>query len=358
MLPTIIRTTFEGSPPFLLWYEWGVLAGLFITLAGTFWIFVDAHRRDIDATAWKSLAAVACVLNVPALLARLNGQFALDVRASLPLVAVLSMVGVLLAVVAVIAHAFAKDPARRCEVCGQPMDSTWTSCPRHAAPLQPLSGGVGVGGWSAQAPIPSQVGFSSPGQSDATLTEFPGPFSSNNGGISSTMNNESLPAIGLPTIGNVGASGGAGAQTQIFGGSGGVSSPPGGVPGGTMVISTKKVEDRPLAFLFYEDGPNRSWRGKDFRLNVDRTRVGRAAGNDISLNDQAVSTNHFVIRHEKGTYTLQDAASTNGTLVNGGRVAEHVLHDNDLIEVGETRLRFRSLAGGSSAAQLAAATEA
>ncbi len=78
------------------------------------------------------------------------------------------------------------------------------------------------------------------------------------------------------------------------------------------------------------------------RLNQGDTRVGRGKEvNDLVFADKAVSREHMLIREEHGHFTLYDRGSRTGTLVNGSRVESPLLlaHD-DIIEIGDTRLRF------------------
>jgi hypothetical protein len=71
------------------------------------------------------------------------------------------------------------------------------------------------------------------------------------------------------------------------------------------------------------------------------TSIGRAAANDIVLDDSSASSQHCRIRPEDGRFVLHDLKSTNGTIVNGKRVERHVLAEGDVVQVGETSLQFR-----------------
>jgi pSer/pThr/pTyr-binding forkhead associated (FHA) protein len=62
---------------------------------------------------------------------------------------------------------------------------------------------------------------------------------------------------------------------------------------------------------------------------------------DIVLNDEKVSRKHAsvaVVRVDK--FTLTDLASRNGTFVNGVRLSNQELKQNDLIRIGDTTFRF------------------
>ena len=69
--------------------------------------------------------------------------------------------------------------------------------------------------------------------------------------------------------------------------------------------------------------------------------VGRDAGNDVVLNDDAASAKHAVLSFADGEWWLEDAASTNGTLLNGTRVREKArVHYGDHVQVGRIALRL------------------
>jgi hypothetical protein len=77
-------------------------------------------------------------------------------------------------------------------------------------------------------------------------------------------------------------------------------------------------------------------------LGPDPILIGRDPQNDVVLDDRRVSRKHAEIRLRLGRYTLYDLQSTNGTYVNGRRVAEKVLDDGDRISVGGLELLFRA----------------
>jgi hypothetical protein len=81
--------------------------------------------------------------------------------------------------------------------------------------------------------------------------------------------------------------------------------------------------------------------GRVFRLSdAAPMSIGRAKANDIVLDDLAVSSQHCRVRAEDGHFVVHDLKSTNGTFVNEQRVARHLLGEGDVLQVGETHLRF------------------
>ena len=72
-------------------------------------------------------------------------------------------------------------------------------------------------------------------------------------------------------------------------------------------------------------------------------RIGRGVANDIRLMNDSISTHHAEIhRRREGDFYVVDLASTNGVFVNDEKVHQGELKNNDIIELGEVRLRFGS----------------
>ncbi|HEY3061184.1 MAG TPA: FHA domain-containing protein [Chloroflexota bacterium] len=90
-MPDTIMRTFSNFPLVLNWYQWGVVFGFLITLVIATWVFLSARRAVLEATVWKTLAVVACIVGTPAVLARLHAGFATEMRGSLLLLAYFSM---------------------------------------------------------------------------------------------------------------------------------------------------------------------------------------------------------------------------------------------------------------------------
>ena len=102
--------------------------------------------------------------------------------------------------------------------------------------------------------------------------------------------------------------------------------------GSTLVLTLKPL-------LHVTKGPNF---GKFYEVNLDSsTSIGRAKGNDIVVEDRAISSQHCRIRPLGGVYELIDMKSTNGTFVNERKVARTNLSPGDTIKLGETAMQFR-----------------
>lgn len=87
---------------------------------------------------------------------------------------------------------------------------------------------------------------------------------------------------------------------------------------------------------------------KHLHLTKDRTTLGRKPGNDIVLDNAAVSGQHcvFELRGLADVY-VEDLGSTNGTFVNNAKVQRQLLQDEDVVAVAGFRLRYLASSGES-----------
>jgi hypothetical protein len=76
-----------------------------------------------------------------------------------------------------------------------------------------------------------------------------------------------------------------------------------------------------------------------------RLSVGRVADNELSLNDASVSKIHAALTmNAQGTLLVADTGSTNGTFINGRRIAygeARQIEDGDVVSFGDVEVRFR-----------------
>ena len=82
--------------------------------------------------------------------------------------------------------------------------------------------------------------------------------------------------------------------------------------------------------------------GTNHVLDRATTTIGRLSECDIVVDDAGASRQHAEVRRTDAGFALTDLGSTNGTLVNGTPIREHLLDDGDRITIGETDLEFRS----------------
>jgi two-component system cell cycle response regulator len=78
--------------------------------------------------------------------------------------------------------------------------------------------------------------------------------------------------------------------------------------------------------------------GQMFRVDQSETVIGRAAEAGIRLEDDGVSRKHARVIQLDNQLWIEDLESANGTFVNEGRVARHLLRDGDKIQMGSTTI--------------------
>jgi hypothetical protein len=82
-----------------------------------------------------------------------------------------------------------------------------------------------------------------------------------------------------------------------------------------------------------------------FKPGGRRLNVGRASDNDLTLNDASVSKIHAaLLMTAEGTLLVADTGSTNGTYLNGRRIAygeSRLIEDGDVVGFGDVEVRLR-----------------
>jgi DNA-binding NtrC family response regulator len=105
-------------------------------------------------------------------------------------------------------------------------------------------------------------------------------------------------------------------------------------------------EDRPDAIqvrgfaLEIASGPDQ---GKSLRGEKRSLLFGTHPSSDLVLTDPHVSRLHARLDVEDAEYVIRDLGSTNGTRVGGVRIREACLEDGTVVEIGQTRVRFKLL---------------
>ena len=78
-------------------------------------------------------------------------------------------------------------------------------------------------------------------------------------------------------------------------------------------------------------------------LPAKAMRIGRIPDNDLVLSDLNVSRHHAELRKSPtGTYEIVDLGSHNGTFVNGQRVTNQLLTEQDLVSIGSSTFRLKA----------------
>lgn len=106
-----------------------------------------------------------------------------------------------------------------------------------------------------------------------------------------------------------------------------------------MLTKKIRIQKSPLssAFLYWKN--NNSMERKEI---VNFLTIGREQRNTLVLDDDFVSRSHACIekKTEKGVYILRDKNSQNGVFLNGARIREAILNNNDSVQIGKTQFTF------------------
>jgi len=81
---------------------------------------------------------------------------------------------------------------------------------------------------------------------------------------------------------------------------------------------------------------------REYSIDKDSISIGRKHGNDIQLNDLTISGRHSLITTVGENVFIDDLGSTNGSLLNGARIAKSKLQHSDVIQVGNYQFTFFS----------------
>jgi len=81
---------------------------------------------------------------------------------------------------------------------------------------------------------------------------------------------------------------------------------------------------------------------EEYILAGEQTTVGRHPSNDIVLSLDSISRFHSRIDRRGEFFVVQDLNSSNGSMVNGERVTQMVVHDGDQVTFGNVEFRFRN----------------
>ncbi|MBN1812524.1 MAG: FHA domain-containing protein [Anaerolineae bacterium] len=117
---------------------------------------------------------------------------------------------------------------------------------------------------------------------------------------------------------------------------------PGVLPPSGQVVEGQVTQAQPATGqiwgrLVIVSGPKQ---GVVFPLRQPVVAIGRAADNNIVLQDNSVSGHHACIELRGAQAFIIDQGSSNGTYVNGRRLQQAQLFGGEVILMGDTRLRF------------------
>lgn len=79
---------------------------------------------------------------------------------------------------------------------------------------------------------------------------------------------------------------------------------------------------------------------KEYELDQEILTIGRKPGNDIHIDNLAVSGTHAKILTILNDSFIEDLNSTNGTIINNKKITKHALANGDTIMIGKHQLQY------------------
>jgi pSer/pThr/pTyr-binding forkhead associated (FHA) protein len=95
--------------------------------------------------------------------------------------------------------------------------------------------------------------------------------------------------------------------------------------------------DGSAAMIYIHRGPSQ---GSRFLITAAGASIGRAATNEIFLDDVTVSRKHAEISVEGKSFHFKDLGSLNGSYINGAQSPVHHLQSGDEIQIGKFHMLF------------------
>ncbi len=80
-----------------------------------------------------------------------------------------------------------------------------------------------------------------------------------------------------------------------------------------------------------------------YPLYKDTMTIGRSPDADIQVRQKWISRQHARIVMDENMVTIEDLGSKNGILINNKAVHAGELHDQDVVEIGDTQFQFIDL---------------
>lgn len=113
-------------------------------------------------------------------------------------------------------------------------------------------------------------------------------------------------------------------------------------PARKTVLLSQKYKSPVVGWLVALDGEQK---GEDFRVREGQNTIGSESGCDVVLTDSTISGKHASLRYKEGKFIFTDLDSSNGSFLNDQTesVAREELKDNDVLRLGDVRLKFKCL---------------
>lgn len=80
------------------------------------------------------------------------------------------------------------------------------------------------------------------------------------------------------------------------------------------------------------------YEGLEVAIDRERIVIGRGRKADLALAEATISRAHAALGFDGERFFVEDLGSTNGTLVNGTKIARQALKSDDEIQMGKLRI--------------------
>jgi pSer/pThr/pTyr-binding forkhead associated (FHA) protein len=82
--------------------------------------------------------------------------------------------------------------------------------------------------------------------------------------------------------------------------------------------------------------------GRTQELKVEKTTIGRVEDNAFQIAEPSVSSHHCEVLLRGNDVVVKDLNSTNGTFINGEKVAESVIKPGQILRLGQIEMRLET----------------
>src|ERR1043166_2843900 len=82
--------------------------------------------------------------------------------------------------------------------------------------------------------------------------------------------------------------------------------------------------------------------GRTHELKVDKTTIGRVEDNTFQIAEPSVSSHHCEVLLRGSDVVVKDLNSTNGSFINGEKIAESVLKPGQILRLGQIEMRLET----------------
>ncbi len=82
--------------------------------------------------------------------------------------------------------------------------------------------------------------------------------------------------------------------------------------------------------------------GRTYELKVDKTTIGRVEDNTFQIAEPSVSSHHCEVLLRGSEVVVKDLDSTNGTYINGAKIAESAIKPGQILRLGQVEMRLET----------------